>query len=1271
METISKFTGLLFIVLVFNSGSLAQGSTDWPMWRYDQARRGFAEITLPDNPVLLWTRQLEKPKRGWPFQYEDYFTSGNPDRIGKLSFDISYEPVIGDGKLFVPSMVSDKITAFSAETGNELWNYYAGGPVRFAPVYDAGKVYFASDDGYLYCLDAGTGELNWKYKGSYTERMVLGNERIISMWPARGGPVIMDGVIYFAAGIMPFEGIFIHAVDAVTGNEIWINSTVGSIWSLYQHGGAYSYGGPVPQGYLAISGDKLIVPGGRTPPAVLDRNTGELLYFNQATGMVGKGAGGYRVFAADNWFFNHGILYSMDDGAQFGRVPGDVITDDAFIGAVGNSLFAHKSELKTVEVKIEDRLQRGAIAKNHELEELWEAKIDGVDRLFLKTSSHFVISKNEGRTASLVAVSAAGKPGRVVWEHNTDSEIWSMLAANGKLYAVTREGKLYCFGTGVTGPIRHHAHRTETYTPEAESAELAVSIIHKSDTNAGYGLVYGGNNGDLIKALADNSSMHIVVVEPDAEKAGMLRRTFDKAGIYGSRVAVINEGRNSSAFLPYIYDLIIVNGNEHSVDQITKVFNSLRPYGGKAFFPGAGNDFTRIVNSLNLENGKLQMENGFAMITREGALPGSGEWTHQYGSATNRTYSDDELVKPPLGTLWFGGPSNLNALPRHHNGPIPQVAGGRLIILGMETISARCVYTGRELWVKEIPGIGHTFTSLEHEQLFRDGNEVFMGGQPGSNYLGSPYVSLEDAVYIFYRDRLLSLDANTGEINIEFRLPAIRDISVREFSHIMISGDYLITTIDPQLFDDGVPGKEDNWNATSSSVLLVMDRRSGELLWTKRAKTGFRHNAMVAGNDRLFLVDGLSDGVIDILQRRGINEQFGSELMALDLKTGGELWSLNDDVFGTWLGYYEDKNILLQGGRYSQLRPLPDEPRDRLNAHNSLTGEILWESRLEYAGPLSLHSDMIIMAPGTRTDGSGAIEPLTGNIFRRDHPLTGEQFEWNYHRYYGCGVISSSPHLLMFRSGTAGYSDLLNFGGTTNFGGFRAGCTSNLIAANGVLNAPDYTRTCTCSYPLQTSVGLVHMPDVGIEMWTLNRLEAGHAAIRSLGINFAGQGNRREDGVLWLEYPKVYGQGPDLPVKIESDSPTYFRNHASWIENGDEKYPWVASYGVKGITSVSADLVPAGSKEGKYYNVTLYFAEPEDISAGERIFDVSIQGEKVLENFDIVQEAGGPKRVLRKEFRGIKVNDTLNIGFSSNLQSTVISGIEIVIEDSKALTSAE
>ena len=99
-------------------------------------------------------------------------------------------------------------------------------------------------------------------------------------------------------------------------------------------------------------------------------------------------------------------------------------------------------------------------------------------------------------------------------------------------------------------------------------------------------------------------------------------------------------------------------------------------------------------------------------------------------------------------------------------------------------------------------------------------------------------------------------------------------------------------------------------------------------------------------------------------------------------------------------------------------------------------------------------------------------------------PLTGEEMPWNYARGYGCNYNIAGEHLLSFRSAAAGFYDLVADGGTGNLGGFKSGCTSNLIAAAGVLNAPDYTRTCQCSYQNQTSLAFIHMPE--LEYWTTN-----------------------------------------------------------------------------------------------------------------------------------------------------------------------------------------
>ncbi len=156
---------------------------------------------------------------------------------------------------------------------------YADGPVRFAPAIWGDLVCFGSDDGCLYCVELATGNLRWKHRAVPSQRRLLGNKRLISVWPVRGGPVVADGNVYFAAGVWPFEGVFVYAMEMDTGIVLWRNDRLGYLFGQQPHN-TEAIGGLAPQGYLLINGDELIVPCSTAYPARLNRRTGELIEFN-------------------------------------------------------------------------------------------------------------------------------------------------------------------------------------------------------------------------------------------------------------------------------------------------------------------------------------------------------------------------------------------------------------------------------------------------------------------------------------------------------------------------------------------------------------------------------------------------------------------------------------------------------------------------------------------------------------------------------------------------------------------------------------------------------------------------------------------------------------------------------------------------------------------------------------------------------------------------------------------------------------------------------
>jgi len=68
-------------------------------------------------------------------------------------------------------------------------------------------------------------------------------------------------------------------------------------------------------------------------------------------------------------------------------------------------------------------------------------------------------------------------------------------------------------------------------------------------------------------------------------------------------------------------------------------------------------------------------------------------------------------------------------------------------------------------------------------------------------------------------------------------------------------------------------------------------------------------------------------------------------------------------------------------------------------------------------------------------------------------------------------------------------------------------------------------------------------------------------------------------------------------------------------------------------------------------SVRLHFAEPDETNAGRRAFKVFIQDKPVLVDFDIVAAAGGARRAVVREFKGVEVTGSLKIRMSLTKQS--------------------
>ena len=83
-------------------------------------------------------------------------------------------------------------------------------------------VLFGSSDGWVYCLDAVDGRLNWRFFAAPQERYIGAFDQLESAWPVHGSVLVLDGKVYFAAGRTSHldGGIGLWALDARSGRTL-------------------------------------------------------------------------------------------------------------------------------------------------------------------------------------------------------------------------------------------------------------------------------------------------------------------------------------------------------------------------------------------------------------------------------------------------------------------------------------------------------------------------------------------------------------------------------------------------------------------------------------------------------------------------------------------------------------------------------------------------------------------------------------------------------------------------------------------------------------------------------------------------------------------------------------------------------------------------------------------------------------------------------------------------------------------------------------------
>jgi len=302
-------------------------AADWAKYQHDIARSGVtAQSVKPPLSAQWLLRPRHAPDPAWddpkPIPVEGYL------ELPRMKFDDAFHVAVAGNSLYFGSSADHKIYSIEAATGRERWSFITGGPIRFTPQLVGERLYAVSDDGYVYCLQASDGKEIWKVRIAPKDDRVLGNGKMISLWPPRSGVLVDKGVAYCTAGMFPAEGVHVLALNADDGSVIWRNGTSGQSF----------------QGYLLASDTTLFAPQGRVSPCGYNRESGKLILSRP---YFGKGTGGSWALLVDGQVVSGSeqiMAYNQKTRGAFAWFPGRklVVTPDASYMASDTEMWAIK-----------------------------------------------------------------------------------------------------------------------------------------------------------------------------------------------------------------------------------------------------------------------------------------------------------------------------------------------------------------------------------------------------------------------------------------------------------------------------------------------------------------------------------------------------------------------------------------------------------------------------------------------------------------------------------------------------------------------------------------------------------------------------------------------------------------------------------------------------------------------------------------------------------------------------------------------------------------
>ncbi len=388
--------------------------TDWPMYRGNALRGNAAPSSLGTKLTKKW--EVPVGLGGQTYGRMD------AERTGLT------QPTSAWGTVFVSDLDGGRVVALNANDGKLKWSFHVGHRVSFSPTLYQGLCLFGTKDGWVYGLNAKTGEPVYKLLIAPSERYIGGQEKLESMWPVCGDIFVNGGVAYASAGLAAsiHGGVRVVAFDPASGRVLWSKCIQGSPTRNERE---------APPGLFVLNEKRKLIHMGFT---ALHPETGEQVRAHADKGLL-------RGTLMEDWLSTNNLSRLSEDmggaGLSDGRIHGRLIAFNKSFGVGFSVARAPKRVHHVGTITLAGKSIDGKTKWAHPTQRL------NIDDLLLTPDRAYCVGHYEENSKPAELREISLKDGSIAATHEINGfPVYNGMAVAGKkLFLATREGKLICF----------------------------------------------------------------------------------------------------------------------------------------------------------------------------------------------------------------------------------------------------------------------------------------------------------------------------------------------------------------------------------------------------------------------------------------------------------------------------------------------------------------------------------------------------------------------------------------------------------------------------------------------------------------------------------------------------------------------------------------------------------------------------------------------------------------------------------------------------------